>query len=388
MKSQILKLFTSSIKIKVTGRNPNIFLKKLIRNKINIYKVITLTHNELIIIINYKDLEKITKLKTIYQIEIIRYYGKLSLLKKIKKNIYIISFLILGLIIMIILSNIIFNIEIIHSNSNITKLVKESLEENGIKKYHFVKNYQELEKIKKKILEENKDKLEWLEITREGTKYIVRIEERIINKEEQDNKIYNIVSSKGAIIKRIEANSGEKVKDLNTYVKKGETIISSQITLPSGETIQKSASGKILGEVWYTIRVEYPYTYKETLYTGNKKKVLSLYILNKRISFLNFHKYKTFNKNTKYLYQNPIIPLSIAYEYEYETKEINDIYTYETAKEKALNLAKKKLLEKHTQIEDITKVLITNEEDQNTKILLDLFITCNEDITSYQEKIE
>ncbi len=36
-------------------------------------------------------------------------------------------------------------------------------------------------KIKNKILEENKDTLEWLEIIRNGTKYTIRVEERIIN---------------------------------------------------------------------------------------------------------------------------------------------------------------------------------------------------------------
>ena len=39
-----------------------------------------------------------------------------------------------------------------------------------------------------KILNNNKDNLEWLEIIRNGTKYTVRVEERIINKE-IDNKI-------------------------------------------------------------------------------------------------------------------------------------------------------------------------------------------------------
>ena len=39
------------------------------------------------------------------------------------------------------------------------KLVTKELEDNGIKKYKFVKKYQEIEKIKNKILEENKDTL-------------------------------------------------------------------------------------------------------------------------------------------------------------------------------------------------------------------------------------
>ena len=245
-----------------------------------------------------------------------------------------------------------------------------------------------LEKIENKILKDNKDNLEWLEITREGTKYIVRVEERIINNKPKDNKIYNIVASKNAVIKNIYAESGEKVRSINTYVKKGDIIISSDITLPNNEKISKTASGKVQGEVWYSINIEYPYQYHEIKYTGNKKKVLVLNLLNKRISFFDFHKYKTFNRNIKYIFNNNITPISLIYEDEYETNIINEIYDYNTAREKAITKAKKKLLEKYSNIEEVTNVKIINEEDKETKISLSLFVTCLEDITEYQEVVD
>ncbi|MGN1312077.1 MAG: sporulation protein YqfD [Bacilli bacterium] len=388
MKDKIFKIFSSSIKIKITGRNINNFLKRIIRNNINIIKVIPISYKEMDLIIDYKDLDKIEKLKTIYNIKIIRYYGKLRILKRIKKNIFILSFLLIGLFLIYILSNVIFSVEVIHSNNNIIKLVEDELEENGIKKYHFALSYDEVEKVKKKILEDNRDSLEWLEIIREGTKYIVRVEERIINNVLDDNNIYDIVASKGAVIKSIYAKSGEKIRDVNTYVKKGDIVISSKITLPNNEIITKSADGKVIGEVWYSARVEFPYVYNEIKYTGNKKKVLVFNFLNKRISIFDFNKYKTFDKNIRYIFSNNIIPISLTYEYEYETKVINDIYTYDTAREKAINVAKEKLLNKYSSIIDITDIKIINEEDMTSKIVIDLFITCDEDITKYQETNE
>lgn len=385
MKDKILKIFSSSIKIKVTGRNINNFLKRLINNNINIEKVIPISHKEIDLIINYQDLDKVLKLKTIYNIKIVRYYGKLRIIKRIKKDIFILSSLLISLLLIYTLSNIIFKVEVIHSNKNIIKLVTKELEDNGIKKYKFVKNYQEIEKIKKKILEENKDTLEWLEIIREGTKYTIRVEERIINNKPKDNKIYNIVASKNAVIKNIYAESGEKVRSINTYVKKGDIIISSDITLPNNEKISKTASGKVQGEVWYNINIEYPYQYHEIKYTGNKKKVLVLNLLNKRISFFDFHKYKTFNRNIKYIFNNNITPISLIYEDEYETNIINEVYDYNTAREKAITKAKEKILEKYPNIKDITNIKIIKEEDKKNKISLNLFVTCLEDITEYQE---
>ena len=375
MKDKILKIFSSSIKIKVTGRNINNFLKR----------VIPISHKEIDLIINYQDLDKVLKLKTIYNIKIIRYYGKLRIIKRIKKDIFILSSLLISLLLIYTLSNIIFKVEVIHSNKNIIKLVTKELEDNGIKKYKFVKNYQEIEKIKNKILEENKDTLEWLEIIREGTKYTIRVEERIINNKPKDNKIYNIVASKNAVIKNIYAESGEKIRSINTYVKKGDIIISSDITLPNNEKISKTASGKVQGEVWYNINIEYPYQYHEIKYTGNKKKVLVLNLLNKRISFFDFHKYKTFNRNIKYIFNNNITPISLIYEDEYETNIINEVYDYNTAREKAITKAKEKILEKYPNIKDITNIKIIKEEDKKNKISLNLFVTCLEDITEYQE---
>ena len=233
MKEKIFRIFSSNIKIRVSGRNINNFIKRIIKNNIKIVKLIPRSHKEIDLIIDYNDLEKIEKYKTIYDIKIVRYYGKLHIIKFLKKNRFILLFLLFSMIIVFILSNMIFSVEVIHSNSKIIKLVTEELKDYGIKKYAFAKSYSEVEKIEKEILNNNKDNLEWLEIIRNGTKYTVRVEERIINKEIDNNKNYDIVSSKNAVIRVIEAESGEKVRDINTYVKKGETIISAYITTPS-----------------------------------------------------------------------------------------------------------------------------------------------------------
>lgn len=387
MKDKIFKIFSSSIKIKVSGRNVNNFIKKLIKNDIYIVKVIPVSYNEVYLIVDYNDLDRIYKIRTIYNIEIIDYYGKLKILKLLKKNIYLFSFLILGILLITILSNVIFSIEIIHSNSKIINLLYDELDNHGLRLYSFVKSYDEIELIEQDILEGNKDTLEWLEIIRDGTKYIVRVEERIINNNLDDNKKYDIVASKNAVIKYISAVKGEKVRDINTYVKKGEVVVSSNITLPNNEKKEGTASGKVVGETWYNVDTEYPYFYNEILYTGNKKRVLVFNLINKRISFFDFDKYKSFDKNISYIFENSFVPISLFFEYQYETNVINDVYTYEEARNKAIELAKNKLFDKYKNIIDINKVIVVNEEDMTSKIKLSLFISCDEDITEYREVV-
>ena len=227
--------------------------------------------------------------------------------------------------------------------------------------------------------------MEWLEIIRSGTKYIVRVEERIINSDINSDNNYSIVAKKNAVIKSIIAYNGEKVKEVNSYVKKGEEIISSYVTMPNNEKVFSGANGKVIGEVWYDVSIDYPYYYNEVLYTGKKRKVISFNILSKSYSLFNFKKYKSFDINRKYIFKNGIIPISLSIDYEYETRVINDIYTYDTAKEKAIMVAKNKLMDKYKDIIDIDKVIIINESEDSSKIRLNLFVACNEDITEYKE---
>lgn len=385
MKNKIFKVFSSSIRIKVTGRNVNNFIKRMIKNKINIVKLMPKSYKEVDIIINYNDLDKIKEYKTIYDIEIKEYYGKLKILKFLQKNVFLFASLIVSLIIIYALSNMIFTIEIVHSNKNIIKLLENELDSYGIKKYSFVKSYKEIERIENKILDENKNDLEWIEIIREGTKYIVRAQERIIKDKDTNGVINDIVASKNGVITKIIAENGEKVKNINTYVKMGEVVISSNITLPDNTKIQKNAKGKVYAEVWYTVDIEYPYFYNEVVYTGKRKNVLVFNFINKRISIFDFNKYKNFEKDTKVIFENNFAPISLVKEYQYETNVINDIYTYDEAVDKAIDLAKRKLLEKYEGISEIKKIVIIKEEELTSKVSLELFITVEEDITKYVE---
>ena len=102
-----------------------------------------------------------------------------------KQNFIILISIIISLTILYILSNIIFSVDIVYNNKEIVNLLNKELNNYNIKKYQLKKSYDNLEIIKKQILENNKDKLEWLEILESGTKYIVKVVER--KQETKDN---------------------------------------------------------------------------------------------------------------------------------------------------------------------------------------------------------
>ena len=127
-----------------------------------------------------------------------------------------------------------------------------------------------------------KEKLEWIEIEESGTKYIIRVEERKINKDKQNLNKNHVVAKKNGIIISVDAKSGEIVKNKNDYVKKGDIIISGNITLNENIKNQTNADGTIYAETWYTTNVTFPYHYKKINLTNNKKTVFVNFSLQMR----------------------------------------------------------------------------------------------------------
>ncbi len=379
----------SIIKVKIEGKNINNYIKRIIKRKINIIKLIPISYKEVHIIIKYSDYKKLTKYKSIYKVSIINTYGLLKLKKTIKKNIYLIIFSIFGLLLIILLSNITFSINIIHQDKHLRFLIKEELTKYGLKKYHFKKSYKELESIEDNILKNNKDKLEWIEIISSGTKYIVRLEERKINNIKHTNTYQSIVSNKDAIITKIIAYKGEKAKNINDYVKKGEPIISGVITLPDNNKIPTTAKGKVYGEVWYQVTLDYPFVYQEELLTGKTKTIYAINFINKRLSILDFNKYKSFKSKNKIIFQDNLInSINLTKEKQYELIVKDEVYPIDIAISKAENYITKKLKKDNPKIKQIKKIIILNHTENSSTINLKLFITAIEDIGVISEITE
>lgn len=379
----------SYIKVSVKGHNINNYLKWLINKKIDILELKILNHNQIILIVKKSSYKTLNKYSKTYKISVIKKYGPLKIKEFIQKNIVILMCICISILLVYVLSHMIFSIDIIYNDKEISELVRKNLEKYDIKKYKFKKTYQYLEQVKKQILKENKNVLEWFEIEESGTKYIIRIVER----KKEDNKegytYQSIVSSKNAILKNIKAFSGEKNKIINQYVKKDELVINGILTKADGTMIYTKADGLIYGEVWYKVSVEYPLYYQEESITGKSKNVINIYILNKKISLFPYKKYKQFKITSYNAIESNIFPIRIAKEKMYEVNTKEEIYTEESAINKAIEVSKQKMLNSNEKILEFNNVIVIDKENLNSKIKVNLFISTTENITKIVEiKVE
>ena len=231
MKNGFINKFRSTYKIKITGKNVERFLRRLMSMNIELLDIKYPKYNEAIIKIYKMDYSKLEKIKTIYEMDIIDSSGFIKIKKQIGLNKYLIFFLIIGYFILLFLTNLIFEIEVIHNDKDLRELIITELEKQGLKKYNIKKSYKEIQKIKKEIIEKYKDKIEWIEIEENGTKYIVRVEERILNEKEEIYEKQNIVAKKSAILLKVDAISGEIVRNRGDYVHEGDIVITGNIKL-------------------------------------------------------------------------------------------------------------------------------------------------------------
>lgn len=376
-------MINSKYKLKVTGKNPKNFIRFL--HKLHI-EMLSIQYNEdhCIILVDKENYEKICKMKTSYKIEVVNRYGFTKIKYLLKKYFLFCILLLVGYFLLLLLSNLIFEVEVIHSKQEIRKLVLEELEQQGISKLKWKVSFQKQEEIVDIILAEHKDKLEWLEIENIGTKYIVKVEERKLNEEKEDKLPQDVIAKKDGVILKIEASSGTVVKKKNDYVKKGDVIITGVIK--NQDTLMKlvPAQGVVQAETWYQSTVEMPLQYKESYLTQEKKTVLQISFLNKKFSLFDFSSFKHAKEDITYIIKHPLFPFSIQKVKQQKMTVIDEIYTREEAVIKASELAREKLEKRLGVNDEIISEKTLKIIEKESKIIVEIFFKVKEDITDTQ----
>lgn len=367
-------------KVLVSAKEDGI-LKTLISNNIY-FSNYTIKDNKVIFIINYEDLELLSKLANI---KVIKYYGLVGIKNFLKKHYILLTSFILSYLIIIILSNVIFKVEIVTNNQVLKDNITYYLNYYGIVKYKFVKSNKYIENVKEKILLENKDTIEWISINREGVKYVVNVTPRVISNRVSIDKPSNIVSKKDALIKYLVVTGGSSVKEVNDVVKKGEVIISGNVVKFDKVVGTTRSKGEVFGEVWYTVNISIPF--KHVIYEKTGETINHIYL------DIFGHKFTLVGH---YITNNSINEVSVLVDKPYLffklMKESKELYNYkevnlnsESAFKKALERADKSISNKLDTNEYIIERKVLKKDVFSSKIDIELFYRVYENIGEEKE---
>lgn len=352
------------------------FFDKCIKNNINLYDIHYITEEKCTMIINLNDYKSIKKLNYYSDIKIVKYEGLLGIKKHVKDNIYFYLIFIFCFALMDIITSYIVDINIIHENKSIRNLVKKELEEHNIKKYSLAYDFDELEKIKNEILKDNPTTLEWMSITKEGMKYVIRVEERIIKNPVNEEGYRHVIASKDGKVTKILSTKGDVLVRSGEYVKKGQRLISGEITLYDNIKGNTLATGTVYGDVWYTAKIAYPK--KEVIKTETGKTRYNLNINNK--IFLK-NKYKYFYQENKREIKILGLKIKIYKEKEYNEKvhTLKDDEVIKRATEKVEN----EFITKLKNTGEVKKISVLEKNIDDDYGYIEFFVMTNEIISEY-----
>lgn len=373
----------SYVRLRIEGKNPDLFFKLYVINKIS-YKNLKRRKGVLELTVKYEDYLFLENKKGIYNIYVIKEYGLIKYKNFILKNISLVIAFIISLIYLFVISNMAFNIDVIHNDKEIRVLVCDELQKNGISKYHFIPSFKKRRKILDKIVKENKDELEWLEIERKGSILNVKVTERIMNKKEESTKPRHIIAKKSGVIMSITASHGEILKKKNDYVNEGEILISGDIIKDETVKGQVRAEGSVYAETWYLVNVSYPLNYEETIYLSKVKNNLILSIFGHDVPlFKNYS--KNYIENSKTIVKDKIFPFEIRIEKQRKIKVNKQKYTEKQALSKAIEVASKKIEKKLGSDEYIIDKKALNFTMNDSTIEVEVFFKVCENITAYKD---
>lgn len=360
----------------VVNENSNKFLNYLIYNKIY-YDSLNKYNEYFVLDVSYDDYLYIRRR---YKCHIVKYYGKKNIDNIYENNKYVLLSLIISFMLLFLLCNTIFDIKINSDNKDIINIINNSLSDNGIGVYKRKVSFDKLNNIKNKILEDNKDTLEWIEIREKGCIYYIDVTPRVKSNNNVDNSLpSDIVAEKDGVIKHIVVHRGSKVIDNGDYVKKGDILISGNIIKNENIIDKVHSEGVIYAETWKTVNISIPFKRIDYVY----KKTINHYYLD-----IFGHK---FTISGKYDSDNTINKKSIVLDKPYlffklykEEKKIYDynevILNKEEAYNEALNRSIDVINKKLSSDEYIISKKVLKKEVKRSKINLEVFFKVYEKI--------
>lgn len=374
----ILNYIIGYIRIAVEGYYIERFIN-ICRNK----KIVTwnLKRNKNIKIemnIGIKDFKKIKNIakKTKCKVKIVRKKGVPFFLYKYKKRKIFFGFLILIILLIGIMSNFIWNIEIIQEDGKKLDGIYEDIIESGLN-IGIAKSKVNTKEVISKVRLKRED-VAWMGIELKGTNAIIRLVKAEAKPEIIDENDYcNIVSDKVGIVTKINAQNGTAAVKVGDTINVGTTLINGWMEGKYTGIRYVHAQGEIEAKVWYTKNMKILYNTTEKRETGNLENKYKLKInnfeinLSKRVS--KFEIYDTINEEKKFkIFSDFYLPISIIKTTNKELIEEEKNYDIEQAKNLGIEALEKQL---DSEILDKEKIVNKNINAYEKEDGIEIFVT-------------
>ncbi|SDM19835.1 sporulation protein YqfD [Bacillus sp. OK048] len=385
MKNQWIEFLSGRVTVKVSGRGIERFLNVLIRNGLMIWNVKRHGTETITFTMRLEDALKIRHYarERDCSVSFLKRAGMPFLFKRLLKNSGFAAGALLFLLIIMVLSNVIWGIEINGAKPATEYQIRKELDKMGVKIGKIQLFLDNVEGIQRKLTN-NVGNLTWVGVELKGTTYHLQVVEKKEPEKAEQLAPRNLVAKKNAIIANMYVEAGQKMVDIHDHVEVGQILVSGTIGR-EGQTHQVAAVGEVWGETWYRSHVELPLETIFFVFNGQEKRKNALIIGNLEIPIWGFGEptFKDYEveKNVKKIkFLKWELPISFGTETLRAREETTRTYSEEEAEKNALELAKNKIktvLDEEATIKD-EKIL--HKELKDGKVILDVHFKIIENI--------
>lgn len=232
----------------------------------------------------------------------------------------------------------------------------------------------------------------WVGVEVHGTQIRIKVVESREPEQRPLMSPRNLIASKNAIVTEILTEKGRPMVKPNTYVRKGDVLISG--TVGDGPYQQiVVAEGKVKGLVWYTTKIEVPLTQKYKVYTGEAKSRSYLVIGNRGLQVtgygkLPFTEYETIASRKMLHWREFSLPFGWLTEKLMAVQYAEQPVEVEAAKNIGLEQARADLLLDAGKDARIAGEKILHEKTENGKVYMEVHFEVEEYIMQEQPIIQ
>jgi len=234
----------------------------------------------------YEDYKKYTEIVNNQNYELINKKGVSLKYKDLKLRKGFIAGIIILIFCFFIFSSLVFNIEVVGADNNLSNQIINILNENNISMPQVSSTLND--KNIETILLKNLDNLKFVEAYIEGSKLIIFVKEKENeNIELKNNEPSSIVSTKNAIVNKIITKNGQTVVREGDVVYEGQTLVMGIVKKRNSEEFMMVPSdGTIYGKTYYKFELKEEKARNVLISTNKNKKSYFIKINDKNLKII------------------------------------------------------------------------------------------------------
>ena len=247
----ILRYLRGFVDFKIMGKFPERFINLCLKNGVGIFNILP-CENELrasLVVSDYRYIRDVARRAGV-KLRIIRKHGFPFILRKHRHRYGLLLGSVLALIIIMIMQNFVWSVEINGVQTLSRAEIRDSLRSAGIYEGVF-KNSVDIHRIERSIQLEY-EKIGWMSVNIIGTRAEIEIKEKdSVPKSEYSDKFFNIFADKDGIVKSINVKRGTAMVKAGSGVSKGQILVAGTYENAFGGTPFVAAEADIVAETCY-----------------------------------------------------------------------------------------------------------------------------------------